>query len=78
MTLSRPLWSTSADGGEDAWGPRDLGRLGDHLQSCSHARGHDPLWQRAAAGTRRFVAARPISHLLGLMLLLALALWLLA
>jgi hypothetical protein len=77
MVPPGPCWSTAAVGGECGPQPRDLEALGEHLQRCRAGTGRGFAWRCGAESVGGFVAARSITSLLLLTVLLAVAVWLL-
>lgn len=71
-----PRWSTAAVGGECGPLPCDLEALGEHLQRCRAGMGRGFAWRCSAESVSGFVAARSITSLLVLSVLLAIAVWL--
>lgn len=71
-------WSTAAVGGECGPLPCDLEALGEHLQRCRAGMGRGFAWRCGAESVGGFVAARSITSLLVLCVLLAAAAWLAA
>jgi hypothetical protein len=65
-------------GGECGPLPGDLEALGEHLQRCRAGTGRGFVWRCGAESVSGFVAARSITSLLGLTVLLVVAIWLLA
>jgi hypothetical protein len=72
-THSPRFWSTSSFGGNTDTSPMDLLSLGDHLGTCRSQHGHLFVLHCMAEALRGFMAARFMTTLIGLVLLVVAA-----
>lgn len=70
--ITRPSWSTASFGDSPGTSPMELSALGEHLDSCRGSHGRLFALQCAAHAVHGFVAARFVTTLVVLALLIGL------
>lgn len=71
--IATPSWSTASFGDTAATSPRDLSALGEHLDSCRESHGHLFALRCVAQTMHGFIAARFVTTLVVVALLIGLA-----
>jgi hypothetical protein len=74
--MNRPCWSTAATGSSHAGGPLEVAAQYEHLQRCQNQSGRSFAWRCGTETVRAFVQARFVTTVLGLLVFLAGAAWL--
>ena len=65
-----PFWSTASFGDTADTSPMELSALGEHLDTCQGSRGRLFAWHCVAETMRGFVAARLVTTLMAVALLI--------
>lgn len=68
--FAHPSWSTASFGDTVDTSPMELSALGEHLDSCQGSRGRLFAWHCVAETMRGFVAARLVTTLMAVALLI--------
>jgi hypothetical protein len=68
--IAHPAWSTASFGDAADTSPMELSALGEHLDICQGSRGRLFAWHCVAETMRGFVAARLVTTLMAVALLI--------